>query len=159
MQEKIISIVVALLSLLGAFLSKKTFVYEDNFTMATNYMDVRFIDVHARNNSRISITDDGNGIVLKSLNISNQNKKEVITYQIINNSSSFDISMSIFINGKSNYENEYYTISCSELGQVNRGEITEGYITIELKKDLDGEIEIPFNIQIDATPIQKKYLF
>lgn len=157
MKYKMISIIFGIMSFLGAIFFSDKITYEEVPLVAANYMDIRFVSIDSKNGSKLTIDHEGRSIKLDSINLSN--KREVFSYKILNNSSSYDVLLKVLVNGKSHYENEYYSITCSSLGRANKGSIVDGYITIEIKDKPDESISIPFDIQIEASPIEKKYLF
>lgn len=153
MFEKMVSIFVAFLSLFGVFYSGKNMdVYSDVAYVATsNYVDVYF-DYVEMEKGQFAILEDRLSIQMESIS-----ESDIITYELFNNSYSYDVEVRAFINGESVYEDEYVRIECMSVEILPSGEVIRGMITVEVLQEGYEINNIP-TITFQVVPIQKEYL-
>lgn len=151
MFERVLSIFIAILSLFSVVYSSKNLdVYADKVNVGrSNYFDVYFQNVSTENGSVVEIQKDRRGIDLQSISLDHVGDYEVITYEIYNNSFSYDAKVNVTVNGVQNYQNDFITIDCSDIQNVHSGESQVGTIRVELKKAAIEPINIPFDINFD----------
>lgn len=160
MFERGVCVLVVILSLFSVFYSSKSMdIYTDvAYVGKSNYMDVVFTDVSSSNGSQVSVTPSGRGLELNSISLSKVGEMEVIRYTVLNNSYSYDVDVEVLVNGEKIYNNEFFTIEASSIGELNHGSTTTGEIKITLKKAALESISVPFNVEMNLTPKQKGYL-
>ena len=49
-------------------------------------------------------------------------------------------------------------MECSSIGEVKSGQRVQGEIKVTLKKAVIENISVPFDVEMNVTPIQKGYL-
>lgn len=150
MFERLVCIFVAIISLFSVFYSSKNMeIYSDVRAVATsNYVDVYFNSVSATNGSDVTLSQNNKSIVINSINLSKSGDYELIEYEVFNNSFSRDLNVNVIVNGVEEYNDEYFTITCSDLGEIKSAGTKTGIIKIELKNEVLENVSIPFEVEL-----------
>ena len=154
MYERVLSIIIAVLAIVSVIYSSKHLdVYADEQpTARSNYFDVYFKNVSTENGSVVKLQDDKKGIELETISLTKVGDYEIITYEIYNNSFSYDAKVNVTVNGEKNYQNEFIKIDCSDISNIPSGEAVTGTIRVELTKITLEKMEVPFDIDFDMQP-------
>ena len=130
-----------------------------NINYVNEYMEsgVYFSNVSTTSGSNVSISSDGRNINFGNIVLNKKGDIETITYEIFNDKSYNDVSVDILINGSKVYEDDTFIIRCSDFGTLKRGSKKSGSITIELKRDVIRDVNLPLNFSISINPIYKNF--
>lgn len=120
-----------------------------------NEMDVYFSSVSSLNGTDVKLSSDGSTLDFGTIMLNNVGDKEVITYELVNGKTKYDISADVLINDVQIYNNDYFNVECSDIGVIKKGESKFGTITISLKKNALDDVTLPLNFSINVNPIYK----
>jgi len=88
-------------------------------------------------------------IELGNIELSYVGDKKEVQFEL-ENISDYDSTIEITINGSNNYQNEYLKITTTDIKEIKKHSKKQGTLTIELIKESEEDLEIPFNINILA---------
>lgn len=150
MFERFICLAVSVLSIFSVFYSSKNMeICHDARVVATsNYVDVYFEDVSSLHGTEVTLSENRKSIVISNLVLQNVGDYEVIQYDVRNNSYSMDVDVSVLVNGVSNYQDDYFTITTTSLGDISSGDVSQGEIRITLNKAVLEDVQVPFEVQL-----------
>lgn len=160
MFERMMCIVVSLLSLVSIYYSSQhmEITQENEYAVKSNYVDVLFTDVEAKNGTSVSITPNNKGIVLDNVSLKEVGDKETIQYELYNNSLSYDVEVTVLVNGSKEYKDGTFHITSSDIGEIKSGERKSGTLEISYESISIENKTLPLDVQLQIEPKQKGYL-
>ncbi|MBR3211184.1 MAG: hypothetical protein IKF71_04535 [Bacilli bacterium] len=150
MFERITCVLVSILSIASIFFSSQNMnVTKDNaYATRSNYLDVSFTDVKSTNGTVVSLTPNHQGIVIEEIVLKHVGDAETIQYEVLNNSLSYDVEVTVLVNDKEEYLDDNFHITVTEIGELKSGEKKTGSIEIKYEKQSLEARELPFDIQL-----------
>ena len=148
MFERFICLIISLLSLVSVYYSSKHMdvTQDSSYVARSNYVDVYFTEATSKNGSSVSITSNQKEITIQDLSFQEVGEEEVIQYVVYNNSFSYDVDINLLVEG----ENDYFTVTTSDIETISSGESKTGEITIQYQKASLENREVPIKVTLQV---------